>query len=484
MKQVTPLQMDGLTLDRVGPTSLAEQISRHVEVAIAEGSLPPGARLPSWRDLAAQLGVARGTVKAAYEKLIDKQLIITAGSAGTRVVSRLPATLSHTPVTADADTLIPREFRYRSDQTLVFQMGVPAHDAFPATLWSRLHRQAVQFTSWRTGYSDPRGLAELRLALASHVAIARGIECSPEQIIVTFGYRGALALALRAIDAAGKQAWVEDPGYPVTRFALELSGVHPVAVQVDDAGFNVKRARELAPRAALAIVTPGQQAPSGVTLAAHRRAELLQWAMEAGAWIVEDDYLAELHLSGRPANALASRGGADRVIHIGSFSKTISPALGIGFLVTPLPLARRLIEVATWLGAPPNAAIQLALARFLREGHYLRHLRRMRSLYAQRRQCLVHTLRRFGVESASPAGLSVMLPLPNGFDDVGLTGPAHAAGLGAAPLSPWFADASRSRAGLLLGITNVLEQTIEQDCRRLLALIGDPPHGAGSAAPP
>ncbi|TDY38225.1 GntR family transcriptional regulator/MocR family aminotransferase [Paraburkholderia rhizosphaerae] len=465
--------MDGLTLDRVGPASLAEQISHQIEAAIAEGSLPPGGRLPSWRDLAAQLGVARGTVKAAYEKLIDKHLLVTAGSAGTRVVSPLPASITRAPVITDADRLVPQNFLQRSDQALVFQLGVPAHDAFPATLWSRLYRQAVQFTASRTGYADPRGLIELRSALASHVAIARGIECSPEQIIVTSGYRGGLSIALRAIDATGRQAWVEDPCYPVTRLALELSRVHPVPVQIDEAGFNVRRARELAPAAALAVVTPGQQAPSGVTLADHRRVELLQWAVEAGSWIVEDDYLAELHLSGRPANALAAR-GADRVIHLGSFSKTISPALGIGFIVTPLPLARRLIDVATWLGAPPNAAIQLALASLLREGHYLRHLRRMRKLYAERRQCLLDTLARFGIDAASPAGLSVMLPLPNGFDDQQLTVSARAAGLGPTPLSPWFADASRCRAGLLLGVTNVLERTIERDCRRLLALIGDP----------
>jgi GntR family transcriptional regulator / MocR family aminotransferase len=480
MGQMAPWKMTGLTLDRVGSTSLVDQIARHIEVAIAEGALPPGGRLPSWRDLAAQLGVARGTVRAAYERLIDRELLVTAGSAGTRVVDPLPRAIA--PITSNADSLLPQDFRHRSDQALVFQMGVPAHDAFPATLWSRLHRQAVQVTSLRTSHSDPRGLSELRSALATHVAIARGIECSPEQIIVTTGFRGGLAIALRAIDAAGRQAWVEDPGYPVTRVALELSGVHPVAVQIDNEGLDVERGRELAPRAALAIVTPGQQAPSGVTLAQYRRIELLQWANEAGAWIVEDDYLAELHLSGRPANALASGRGAERVIHIGTFSKTISPMLGIGFLVAPLPLARRLIDVATWLGAPPNAAIQLALARFLHEGHYLRHLRRMRRVYAQRRRCLLETFMRLGIDTVAPAGLSVLLPLPNGFDDQRLVVEARAAGLGPAPLSPWFAAGSRS--GLLLGIANVLEKRIEQDCNRLLAMIGDPIDRSVHTAPP
>lgn len=467
-----PWKTTELTLDRAGPTTLVDQIARHIEVAIAEGSLSAGARLPSWRDLAAQLGVARGTVRAAYEKLIDRGLLIAAGSAGTRVTEHLPPTI--VPLTSDVESLLPQDFHFRSTQALVFQMGVPAHDAFPATLWARLHRQTVQSTSLQTGYGDPRGLPELRAAIASHVAIARGIECSPEQIIVTTGFRGGLGIALRAIGAMGRQAWVEDPGYPVTRFALELAGAHPVPVPVDSDGLVVERGRELAPRAALAVVTPGQQAPSGVALAEHRRKELLEWAASCGGWIVEDDYLAELHLSGRSPNALASGEGATRVIHVGTFSKTIAPMVGVGFVVAPLPLARRLIDVATWLGGPPNAALQLALATFLREGHYLRHLRRMRHLYEQRRRCLLETLARLRVETAVPAALSVMLPLPDGFDDRQLALDARAIDLGPAPLSPWFAAPSQPRSGLLLGVANVLERKIEHDCRRLLAMISSP----------
>lgn len=469
MRPAAPWKIAALRFDRVSPTTLVDQIARHIELAIVEGSLQSGCRLPSWRDLAGQLGVARGTVQAAYEKLIDRGLLIASGSAGTHVVEHLPSKVVQ--ATSD-ESLLPQDFYFRSSEALVFQMGIPANDAFPATLWARLHRQAVQATSLRTGYCDPRGLPELRSAIASHVAIARGIECSSEQIIVTAGFRGGLGIALRAIGATGKQAWVEDPGYPLTRYGLELAGVHPIAVPVDSDGLNVQRGRELAPRAALAVVTPGQQAPSGVALAEHRRQELLEWAASCGAWIIEDDYLAELHLSGRSPNALASGNGADRVIHVGTFSKTIAPMVGVGFIVAPLPLARRLIDVATWLGGPPNAALQLALSTFLREGHYLRHLRRMRGLYGQRRQCLLDTLARLGVEGALPAALSVMLPLPDGFDDQQLSIDARASDLGPAPLSPWFAAASRPRSGLLLGVANVLERNIDKDCRRLLAMFG------------
>lgn len=299
---------------------------------------------------------------------------------------------------------------------------------------------------------------------------------------MTTGFRGGLTIALRGIDAIGKQAWVEDPGYPPIRHALELVGAGPVPVEVDDEGLKVERGRELAPQAVLAVVTPGQHAPTGVTLSQRRRRALLEWADTTAAWIIEDDYLAELHLAGRSVTALASRDGADRVIHIGSFSKTLSPALGIGFLVAPLPLAQRLVDTASWLGVPPNAALQLALARFLLDGHYLRHLRRMRRLYRQRRRSLLETLARLGVDAAVPAGLSVLLPLGRDIDDRRLVGQARAVDLSPAPLSPWFATASRARSGLLLGIANVLERTIERDCNRLLALMGGPESAREKAA--
>lgn len=469
MNTLAPWKTSELTLDRAGSITLVDQIAGQIESAIAEGSLKSGARLPSWRDLADQLGVARGTIKSAYEKLSDRGLLVAAGSAGTRVAEDLPPAVASD--TSDTDVLQPEDLHFRATQAVVFQMGVPAHDAFPATLWARLHRQAVQSTSLQTGYGDPRGLPELRSAIASHVAIARGIECSPEQVIVTSGFRAGLGIALQAIGAAGKQAWVEDPGYPVARFALELSGVHAVSVPVDEDGIIVERGCELAPGAAFAVVTPGQQAPSGVALSEQRRAELLQWASASGAWIVEDDYLAELQLSGRSPNALASGQGADRVIHVGTFSKTIAPMVGVGFVIVPRPLARRLVDVATWLTAPPNIASQLALANFLREGHYLRHLRRMRRLYDERRRSLVATLVALGVGDAAPAGLAVLLPLPAGFDDQRLALDARAADLGPAPLSPWFATATRSGSGLLLAVANVLERSIDRDCRRLLAII-------------
>lgn len=458
----------GLTLDRADAGTLVSQIVSHIEAAIAIKSLQGGRRLPSWNDLAAQLGVSRGTVRAAYDRLADKELIATHGRSGTRVVDALPP--RPRPV-GQVDVLqTPPEIEQRGEPPLPFQMGIPAQDAFPATVWARLHRQAIHITALRNSHSDPRGMPELRRALAAHVALARGVECSPDQIIITSGYRAGLALTLAAIGASGHDIWIEDPGYPVARQAIELAGARAVAIPVDQEGIDVAFGEANSPDALMAVVTPGQQAPTGVTLSEGRRLALKQWAVKSGGWIVEDDYLAELHLGGRSAPALASGPGCDRVIHIGTFSKTISPALGLGFVVAPIGLTRRMVEVAALIGTPPSPAIQSALATFLIDGHYLRHLRRMRRLYVARRDCLVQALGKLGAD-ANVAGLSVILPLPPGACDGEISDNGREIGLAISSYSTWF-NSIPAKQGLVLGIANVLERSVATDCKRLLTLVG------------
>lgn len=461
---LTPDPMFNLDIDRHNGKTIADQIATHIEHAIRSGVLIPGDRLPSWIDLASQLGVARGTIRSAYEKLIDRNMLVTAGSAGTRVAGTRQTELVEGQ---EPEQLLPPDAGYRTEEPLLFQLGVPASDAFPATLWSRLYKSAVQRTSTRVTYADPRGMPELREAIASHVAIARGVSCCADQIIITSGYRTALTIALQAIGVRGSQAWVEDPGYPVTRLALETMGIQPVAVPVDNHGLDVEKGRDLAPHAALAIVTAGQQAPTGVTLSPSRRAHLLEWAHVANSWLIEDDYLAELQLGGRSAHALAGEAGSERVIHIGTFSKTLSPAIGIGFLIAPPLLARRLIDAATWLHSTPNVASQTALATFLKEGHYLRHLRRMRELYNERRDLLMSGLERAGFRDMTSAGLSVIVPLPRGFDDQHIAMASREVNFGPAPLSLWYSASGRGKAGLLLSVTNVSGNRLDESCQRL-----------------
>lgn len=466
-----PLQLD-LKLDRQSPTSLAEQIRLGIVSAIESQVLLPGARLPSWVDLAAQLGVARGTVKVAYERLVDAQWLVSSRAGGTRVADLAPKTRNVAdpgrPVQTELQAALYQHFL---PGPAVFQMGVPASDCFPATLFARLRARAARDEiEAPASYPDPRGEQALRREIAAHLALARGIACQPSQIFIAAGFTGALGVALRVIQAPGRQAWVENPGFMLSRNALAIAQFTPVPVPVDADGMDVGHGERHAPEAALAMVTPGQQAPLGPTLSLARRMQLLDWASRADAWIIEDDYLGELQLRRRAAPALASLDRAGRVIHIGSFSKTISPTLRLGFAVVPPGLVGRFEEAVACLGSAPGPAVQMATAAFMRDGHYLRHLRRMKRIYAARSQTLLDALaaRQF---RAYPAGLAVVVQLPDGADDRRIAREAYAYGMAPAPLSGFYCSPDTQRAGLLLGVATAIEHQVPNACDRLRQLI-------------
>src|SRR5216684_3251730 len=460
-----------IDVDRAGRTPLAAQIYQAIRRAIETGRLASGARLPSWRDLAAQLGVSRGTVRVAYQRLIDEQFAIGFGAAGTRVAER--PSPSSTPDWLPEAPPLPELFHDFGSGPLAFQMGVPSQDAFPFKLWSRiLTREARRAAAAPVGYPDPRGDPDLRKEVAAYLGIARGIRCSPAQVLVTTGFSGALGLAIRGLRLDGMGAWMEDPGFPLTRTALGLAGMTVTAVPVDAEGLDVAAGVRSAAAAKLAVVTPGQQAPLGMTMSQARRFALLDWARRNDTWIIEDDYLSELQLKGRAAPALASLDHGGRVLHIGSFSKTISPALRLGFIVVPPELARRFGELAACLAPAPAAPVQRAVAAFLREGHYLRHLRHMKRLYAARRQALLRCLADVASDSMkveATAGLVVVILLPEFASDVDVALRALPFGLAPSPLSPWYMQ-SPSQRGLLLGVTNLDERRLPADCRRLAEL--------------
>jgi GntR family transcriptional regulator/MocR family aminotransferase len=460
-----------IDLDRARRTPLAAQIYGAIREAIETGRLASGARLPSWRDLAAQLGVSRGTVRVAYERLIAEQFAIGLGAAGTRVAER--PSPSSTPDWSPEAPPLPDLFQEFGTAPLAFQMGVPSQDAFPFKLWSRiLTRETRRATAAPVGYPDPRGDPDLRKEIAAYLGIARGIRCNPSQVLITGGFSGALGLAIPGLRLERIGAWMEDPGFPLTRTALGLAGMTVAAVPVDVEGLDIAAGVRSAAGAALAVVTPGQQAPLGMTMSLARRLALLAWARRNDAWIIEDDYLSELQLKGRAAPALASLDDGGRVLHIGSFSKTISPALRLGFLVVPPELARRFGDLAACLAPAPAAPVQRAVAEFLREGHYLRHLRRMKRLYAARREALLRCLREVASDSMTvqaTAGLAVVILLPEFVSDSDIALRALPFGLAPSPLSPWYMQ-SPPQQGLLLGVTNLNERRLAADCSRLAEL--------------
>ncbi|VVE25885.1 GntR family transcriptional regulator [Pandoraea iniqua] len=458
-----------IQLDRSAATPLSEQIRLAISAAIERGTLAPGARLPSWLDLAAQLGVARGTVRLAYDRLSDAQLITASRAAGTRVAERPPS--GKTPNTAYDPSPFMRTYEGLTAGPAIFQMGVSAQQTLPAKLFTHVRAFALRAeSSPSVVYPDPRGEPNLRREIAAYVSLARGIACSPDQVIVTSGFSGGLGLALRALGLEGKQAWVENPGFPFARHGLTLAQLKLCPVPVDSEGIDVAYGIANAPDASLVLVTPGQQAPLGPTLSLARRLQLLDWATKNDAWIIEDDYLSELQLSARAAPALASLDRGQRVIHIGSFSKTISPALRLGFVVVPLPLASTFAEVTACLAPAPWPSVQLAAAKFMAEGHYLRHLRRLKRLYFAQRAALLQSLETHALETVS-AGLAVLVRLPDDVSDVDVARELLTYGLGPAALSPWYVTPETARSGLLLGVATAPETNLARSSARLADVI-------------
>ncbi|SPB14467.1 transcriptional regulator [Caballeronia novacaledonica] len=459
-----------IELDRTAKLPLAEQIRESISRAIESGVLTPDTRLPSWQDLAAQLGVARGTVQAAYERLSDAQMIETFGAGGTRVAPR-PHVAATRPKAPRLGAFM-KAYEEMNAGPAIFQLGVPAFGGLPDNLFSRARSSNLLKTGCLSSllYPDPRGEFELRREVAGNLSIARNFHCHPEQVFITSGYSSGLGLALRVLSLDRKKVWMEEPGFMVTRKGLELARLNIVPVPVDADGLNVDYGIEHAADAALAVLTPGQQAPLGSTLSLRRRLQLLEWAASNDAWIIEDDYLGELQLQGRPAPAMASLGEGRRVIHIGSFSKTVSPALRLGFVVAPIELANAFAEVAATLAPAPSPVVQLATAQFMHDGHFVRRVRRLKRLYSAQRDALCEQLRMRDAEWVN-AGLAVLLRLPDGAPDVRIVREAMTAGMAPSPFSAWFANPSWTLPGLLLGVATAPEEHLAASCQRLFEII-------------
>jgi GntR family transcriptional regulator/MocR family aminotransferase len=448
-----------LRTGRAGP--LHRQIYARIRAAILSGELRAGARVPSARSLASQLAVARGTVDTAYQTLAAEGYIAGRGAAGTFVEGALPPSIATARRSHDRERIPvdPPATTRRREPSLHFRMGLPALDAFPRKLWTRLTARCARgATPHDLGLLEGAGLKTLRDRIAFYLRIARGVACAPEQIIVTTGYQGALALIAQTLLRPGDAVWVEDPGYFLARRALALAGARLIGVPVDANGLDIAAARRRAERARLAVVTPCHQFPLGVTLPIARRLALLDWASEAGAWIVEDDYDSEFRYRGRPLPALKSIDTRDRVLYAGTFSKVLFPALRVGYLVVPETLMKRFANACAALHPAPPDFVQTVVAAFIEDGHFARHIRKMRQLYAERRAALSEALQRECGERISievPAGgMHLIGRLPRGSDDVEIARRAGERDLWPVPLSGCGVK-RRGAPGLLIGFANL-----------------------------
>lgn len=453
---------------------LYRQVYERFRGAITQGTLKPGDRIPSARALAKDLGVARGTIEMAYSLLHAEGYVQPRGQAGTVVTPGLQAQPavrpSPPPARPDPDTW------RQPPEPLPFQMGLPALDAFPRKIWARLgarHLRATQAAD--LSYPPADGLPALRTAIAAHLQVARGIHCTPDQVFITSGYRESLNLVIQALLQPGDQVWVEDPGYPPTRELLKHSGLTFAPVEVDSEGIIVSQGVAQAPRARAAIVTPAHQSPLSVTLSLPRRQALLDWAEHHQRWIVEDDYDGEYRYVSRPLPALKSLDRHGRVLYAGTFSKVMFPGIRLAYLVAPAALVQRFEIVNRVLGNGIPGLTQALVSAFMTEGHFARHIQRMRRLYAERRNATAAGLAKvFGPGmpiDPQPGGMHLLVRMKGRHTDRELARRMLSNGLYAHALSRWATTASCG-SGLLMSFTNIESQDrAEQLGRRILELM-------------
>ncbi|MDY4386627.1 MocR-like pyridoxine biosynthesis transcription factor PdxR [Pectobacterium aroidearum] len=470
------MDMQQLKPSREHDAPLYLQLYRRYRDAITAGKLHPGDRVPSVRSLASELNLARGTVEMAYQMLASEGYFMTRGPAGTIVSPRLE-NLGESGHIATSLSQIPTRPQTEAEQVQPFQLGLPALDAFPRKSWARLagHNLRTLDTAAMI-YPDPAGYEPLRRAIATYLGISRGITCTYEQVFITAGYRGALELVCRTLLQPGDSGWFEDPGYLFARQFLERAGMHLEPVPVDEEGLNVDMGQQRAAEARFAVVTPTHQSPMGVALSLPRRLQLLEWASHRRSWIIEDDYDSEFRYHGRPLPALKSLDRDGRVLYTGTFSKVLFPGLRLAYLVVPEPQIERFKDTANHFCCPGSILPQATVAAFMEQGHFARHLRRMRSLYAIRRGYLVdellQTLGSHLIVQPQAGGIHVLAKLAARGNDQSLAAAAQSHGLAIQALNDWRMSRS-SHGGLLMGFTNVTEPAMAKALvHRLAVAIG------------
>lgn len=412
----------------------------------------------------------------AYQMLASEGYFLARGPVGTIVSPQLEK-LTESRYSTTSLSQIPSRSQIETAQVQPFQLGLPALDAFPRKTWARLAGHNLRTLDTAAMISpDPAGYEPLRRAIATYLGISRGITCTHEQVFITAGYRGALELVCRTLLQPGDSGWFEDPGYIFARQFLARAGMHLEPVPVDEEGLNVDIGQQRAAEARFAVVTPTHQSPMGMALSLPRRLQLLEWANHRRSWIIEDDYDSEFRYHGRPLPALKSLDRDGRVLYTGTFSKVLFPGLRLAYLVVPEPQIERFKDTANHFCCAGSILPQATVADFMEQGHFARHLRRMRSLYAMRRGYLVdELLQALGSHltvQPQAGGIHVLATLATRGNDQSLAAAAQSHGLAIQALNDWRTSKT-SRGGLLMGFTNVTEPAMAKALvHRLAAAIG------------
>lgn len=493
-----------VALDRSADPPLFRQLARSLQKAISGGTLSAGTKLPSTRTLADDLDVSRNTVRQAYNQLQSEGFLEGQVGAGTYVSSRLPD--YYTQSVKGTKRTVPPSLRVTSAEErtpsvskrsrrisdlplprlehpcteMAFRPGLPALDAFPIETWATLtSRRWRSMPPERLVYGNPRGFKPLRNTIAKHLRHARGVRCSAEQVLIASGTQQAITLAARTLLDFGDEAWIEDPGYPPMREGFAAVGARPRPVPVDKEGLNISAlaegkspegvpSKKASPH--LVGVTPSHQFPLGVTMSLDRRLKLLEWAAETRTWIFEDDYDSEYRYSGRPVAALQGLDNTERVIYAGSFSKVLFPALRLGYLVVPPDLVEVFTKMRSLADRCPPRMQQMVLTDFIEEGHFERHIREMRTLYASRQAVLREEIEErlsdmIEIE-ANDAGLHLVAWLPEEVSDRAVSDRLEEFDIIAPPLS-FYCKENSEKGGLLLGYGAVSEEEISEGVARM-----------------
>ena len=478
---------------RRGTAPLHREIYEALKAGIREGQFRPGSRLPSTRSLGADLGVSRNTVLAAYEQLLAEGYALSRQRAGTVVADLVTPPRAH----PSADVALPpprlsayaqrltaapwmppsASFAPRPGVRVDFRYGRPAHADLPLDAWRRLlAAHARRAPRDALGYAAPAGHLPLRDALAEYLRRARGLHCDAEQIVIVNGSQQAIDLAARLLLDAGDAAVIEEPHYPGATIAFEALGARLIRIACDAHGLDPTQLPPSSSSARLAYVTPCHQFPSGVILPLERRLALLDWAHRNDAWIVEDDYVSEFRYEGSPLEALQALDRHGRVIYIGSFSKTLFPALRLAYMVLPRALVRA-FAAAKWVADRFSTVLpQAALAELVDSGQYERHLRRASLRNAARRRTLIDALRQHLGARVEIAGENTGVHLVVWFPRLrwpqldALIARAERAGVGLYSVAPYHANPP-PHGGLLFGYASLSEAEIRSGVRKLAALV-------------
>jgi GntR family transcriptional regulator / MocR family aminotransferase len=475
-----------IAVDRKAPKSLHRQIYDAYRMAIVDGSLHPGQRIPSTRVLAAEIGVSRFPVLNAYSQLLAEGYLESRVGAGTIISSSLPdqfTSSAPTGATQRGGRSGPRPLSRRSlilprfenapwlHARGAFIVGQVAVDEFPLQVWSNLvARCSRNMNAKLFHYGDQMGSKALRETIASYLRTARSLHCQAEQVMIVSGSQQALELSARVLLDPGSPVWMEEPGYSLARDAFRLTGCRLVPVPIDDEGLDVAAGIKRCRRARAAFVTPSHQFPFGVTMSASRRFQLLDWAQNTGAWIIEDDYDSEFRYESSPIASLQGLDVNARVLYIGSFSKVLFPSLRLGYIVIPADLVERFLAIRRATDLGPPGFYQEVLADFIREGHFARHIRRMRVLYRERRSALAESIgRELGpmVEVlGGEAGMHLTVTLPDGRCDLEIAKRAAQQNLWIWPLSTSYLG-KVARPGFILGFGSTAAAEIPRAVRKL-----------------